>query len=160
MQGNGFSPLDVAIDGATQDLQSQSGQLAVIAFSDGEDMERYAPVKAAQRMKNAYGDRICIYTVHLGDNDVGRKLMQDVADAGGCGFMVKGDNIASPGGMADFVEKIFLKAYVAEKPREVIRAEEPRPEVRLEMPKPAVREEIVEVKPQAQKHRKSSLWNR
>jgi len=150
MQGNGFSPLDVAIDGATQDLQSQSGQLAVIAFSDGEDMERYAPVKAAQRMKNAYGDRICIYTVHLGDNDVGRKLMQDVADAGGCGFMVKGDNIASPGGMADFVEKIFLKAYVAEKPREVIRAEEPRPEVRLEMPKPAVREEIVEVKPQAQ----------
>ena len=148
--GAGNSPLDAALDGATQDLQSQSGQLAVIAFSDGEDMEKYAPVAATQRMKSAYGDQVCIYTVHLGDSGVGRKLMQDVADAGGCGFMVKGDDIASPGGMAVFVEKIFLKAYVAEKPRAVIRAEEPKPEVKLEMPKPAVREEIAEIKPQAQ----------
>jgi len=29
--------MDKALDGATADLKSQSGQLAVIAFSDGED---------------------------------------------------------------------------------------------------------------------------
>jgi OOP family OmpA-OmpF porin len=116
--GLGFSPLDAAIDGATSDLQSQGGQLAVIAFSDGEDMEKYTPVEAAERMKNIYGDRVCIYTVHLGDNENGMKVMQQVADAGQCGFMVTGETISTPEGMADFVEQVFLKTSVAEKPRE------------------------------------------
>jgi len=118
--GYGLSPLDAALDGATADLQSQSGQLAVIAFSDGEDMEKYAPVAAAQRMKSVYGDRVCIYTVQLGDNAGGKKLMQQVADAGQCGFMVTGDSISTPEGMADFVEKVFLKTYVAERRQEVV----------------------------------------
>jgi OmpA-OmpF porin, OOP family len=144
--GNGFSPLDAALDGATADLQSQSGQLAVIAFSDGEDMEKYAPVAAAQRMKSAYGDRVCIYTVHLGENVGGRKLMQQVADAGQCGFMAVGDDLSNPQAMADFVEKVFLKTYIAEQ-RPAARAEVA---VVKEEPKPMVKEEVVEVKAQAQ----------
>jgi OOP family OmpA-OmpF porin len=147
--GLGLSPLDAALDGATSDLQSQSGQLAVIAFSDGEDMAIFAPVAAAQRMKSAYGDRVCIYTVHLGDNADGKKLMQQVADAGQCGFMVTGDSISTPDSMADFVEKVFLKTYVAERRQEVVK-EEPKPVVVKEEPKPVVKEEFVEMKPQAQ----------
>jgi OOP family OmpA-OmpF porin len=108
--GQGFSPLDVALDGATADLRSQSGRMAVIVFSDGEDMEKYAPIASAKRMKSAYGNRICIYTVHLGDNTGGKKLMQQVADEGQCGFMVTGDSISTPAGMADFVERVFLEA--------------------------------------------------
>jgi OOP family OmpA-OmpF porin len=146
--GRGLSPLDAALDGATSDLQSQSGQLAVIAFSDGEDMATFAPVPAAQRMKSAYGDRVCIYTVHLGDHPDGKKLMQQVADAGQCGFMVTGDSISTPEGMADFVEKVFLKTYVAERRQEVVK-EEPKPVIKEE-PKPVVKEELVEVKAQAQ----------
>ena len=108
--GNGFSPLDAGIDGASSDLRSQSGQMAVIAFTDGEDMNKYAPVAAAKRMKSAYGDRVCIYTVQLGDNPDGAKLLKDVADAGQCGYMVTGDSVSTPQGMADFVEKVFLEA--------------------------------------------------
>lgn len=107
--GNGFSPLDAALDGAAADLRTQSGRMAVIAFSDGEDMGQYKPVAAAKRMKDAYGDRVCIYTVHLGANAAGRKLMQQVADEGRCGAMVTGDSIASTEGMANFVERIFLE---------------------------------------------------
>lgn len=123
--GSGLSPLDNALDGATADLRSQSGQLAVIAFSDGEDMEKFAPVAAAQRMKSAYGDRVCIYTVHLGEHKAGRKMMQQVADAGGCGFMVAGDALATPAGMAGFVESVFLKT-APPKPAPVVKAE-PKP---------------------------------
>jgi len=148
--GRGFSPLDAALDGATSDLKSQSGQLAVIAFSDGEDMDKYAPVAAAQRMKSAYGDRICIYTVHLGDSVAGGKVMQQVADAGRCGFMVQGNNLSSPQAMADFVEKIFLKTAVAERP---VFTPAPKPEVKKE-PVPEMKEEpkpeVKELKPQAQ----------
>jgi len=137
LTGNGLSPLNAAIDGAAKDLQNASGQLAVIAFSDGEDMDRFKPVAAAQRLKSAYGDRVCIYTVHLGDNLAGRKMMQQVADASGCGFMAKGDEIATPQGMANFVEKVFLKAYVAP----------PKPVV---APAAPVKERVAEMKPQAQ----------
>jgi OOP family OmpA-OmpF porin len=136
--GKGFSPLDAAIDGISADLRSQSGKMAVIAFSDGEDMEKFAPVAAAQRMKSAYGDRICIYTVHLGENQEGRKLLQQVADASQCGSMVTGDSISTPQGMADFVEKVFLKA--AEPPKQVVKPvvrEEPKPVVMAEVKVPA-----------------------
>jgi OOP family OmpA-OmpF porin len=118
--GLGFSPLDAAFDGATDDLRSQKGQLAVIAFTDGEDMEKFKPVEAAQRMKSAYGDRVCIYTVHLGENEEGKNLLEKVADAGQCGFMVTGDSISAPEGMADFVEKVFLKISVAERRQEAV----------------------------------------
>jgi OOP family OmpA-OmpF porin len=144
LKGYGFSPLDAALDGATADLKPQSGQLAVIAFSDGEDMEKFDPVAAAQRMKSAYGDRVCIYTVHLGDNANGQKVMQKVADAGACGFMVKGADIASPAGMADFVEKVFLKAYVA--PPKV---EEPKPVVQEVKPQAQEAPKVVEAEPEA-----------
>lgn len=116
--GSGLSPLDKALDGTTADLKSQSGQLAVIAFSDGLDMAQFQPVAAAERMKAAYGDRVCIYTVLLGEKaqnvDMGNLnegivMMQKVADAGKCGFMVTGESVATPEGMADFVEKVFLK---------------------------------------------------
>jgi OOP family OmpA-OmpF porin len=121
--GQGFSPLDVALDGATSDLRSQSKRMAVIVFSDGEDMDKFAPIAAAKRMKSAYGERICIYTVHLGDNAAGKKLMQQVADEGQCGFMVTGDSISTAEGMADFVEKVFL----GPKPPEPVKVAAPAP---------------------------------
>ena len=70
-------------------------------------------------MKKAYGDRVCIYTVvigdkaaliDLGDKAEGAKMMKQVADAGECGFSVIGESISTPAGMADFVEKVFLAA--------------------------------------------------
>jgi OOP family OmpA-OmpF porin len=121
--GEGFSPLDIALDGATSDLRSQSRRMAVIVFSDGEDMDKYAPIAAAKRMKSAYGERICIYTVHIGDNAAGKKLMQQVADEGQCGFMVTGDSISTADGMADFVERVFL----GPKPPEPVKVAAPAP---------------------------------
>jgi OOP family OmpA-OmpF porin len=141
LRGSGFSPLNTALDGATADLRSQPGRLAVIAFSDGEDMDKDAPVVAAKRMKSAYGDRICIYTVHIGDNAGGKKLMQQVADEGQCGFMVTGDSISSADGMADFVEKVFL----GPKPPEPVKVAAPAP-----APPPPPQQEMREMKQSAE----------
>jgi OOP family OmpA-OmpF porin len=135
--GAGFSPLDEAIDSATIDLRSQSGRMAVIAFSDGEDMDTYTPVAAAEKMKSAYGDRICIYTVHIGDNLKGRELMKKIANAGQCGFMVTGDSISTAAGMADFVEQVFLEAKREEPVKQpvVVPAPPPPPAPMEEMKK-------------------------
>ncbi|MBA4396822.1 MAG: hypothetical protein C0394_05505 [Syntrophus sp. (in: bacteria)] len=144
--GKGFSPLDAALDSASADLKSQPGRMAVIAFSDGEDMDKFAPVAAAQRMKSAYGDRVCIYTVHLGDSEVGRKLMQQVADASQCGFMVTGDSISTPRGMANFVEKVFLEVKPAEPAKRPV-APPPAPPPVVEQEIKVIRETAPEVTP-------------
>jgi OOP family OmpA-OmpF porin len=107
-RAGGFTPLDSAIDGARGDLEYIGGYMAVIIFSDAKDVGN-APVMAAQRMKKQFGDRVCIYTVLIGDDAAGKKVMQDIAKAGGCGFAVTAEDIASSGGMADFVKKVFLK---------------------------------------------------
>ncbi len=125
---SGVSPLELAITGASEDLKSTSGGIAVIIFSDGEDMD-VKPVLAARAMKVLYGDRVCIYTVLTGCSPAGKKLLEDVAREGGCGFFVTGDSIATSRGMADFVEKVFLmRKPAAEEMKAVMAVKEAAPE--------------------------------
>ncbi|MGD0276651.1 MAG: OmpA family protein [Syntrophales bacterium] len=107
----GNSPLDIAITAAGDDLKPLPGKSALVIFSDGEDMDN-APVKAATTVKNKFGDNLCIYTVQIGNDEKGGKILKQVAQAGQCGVAVKGDKLAGDAAMTDFVEKIFL----AEKP--------------------------------------------
>jgi len=132
--GVGFSPMNAALDGAADDLRSQSGQLAIIVFSDGEDMEGYKPVAVAQKIKSDYGDRVCIYTVLIGESAVGRETLDEIANASQCGFMVTGESISSPEAMADFVEKVFLEA------------KKPEPVKAVAPPPPVVEQEVAKVK--------------
>jgi OOP family OmpA-OmpF porin len=112
-KGEGLSPIGTAIDAGTADLESVSGKTAVILLTDGIEDPETAPVAAAQRMKSRYGDRVCIYTILIGDNKQGKNIMQKIADAGECGFFVahvseKGEN----GNIAEFAEKVFLEEVV------------------------------------------------
>jgi OmpA-OmpF porin, OOP family len=104
----GQSPMGLAVQAAAKDLQSAQGDMAVIIVSDAEDMGE-APLAAANDMKSQYGDRLCIYTVLVGDDSGGRTLMEKLAGAGRCGFMVNADDIMTADGMADFVKKVFLE---------------------------------------------------
>jgi OOP family OmpA-OmpF porin len=115
-RAGGYSPLAVAMDAAGDDLASARGDIALIVVGDGEhgdialgesNMDR-APVVAAENLKSLFGERLCIYTVQVGDSATGKWVMDQVARAGQCGFMVNADDIASADGMADFVEKVFF----------------------------------------------------
>jgi len=123
----GQTPLATAIDGATGDLKTANGQMAVIIVSDGEDQDD-APVRAAERMKGQYGSRVCIYTIQMGNHPGGKKLLQRVAEAGGCGFYTSGDDIAASAAMGDYVEKVFL-GKAAPKPEVKAKPEPPPPVV-------------------------------
>jgi OOP family OmpA-OmpF porin len=103
----GRSPLGAAITAAAVDLKESEGQIAVIIVSDGADMDT-TPITAANKMKAQFGDRLCIYTVLVGDNPAGEALMKQVADAGGCGFSVRADAVKDSGDMGDFVKSVFL----------------------------------------------------
>ena len=107
----GDSPLNVALDTAAQDLKSAKGNIAVIIFTDAnkEVMNYKAVLKSAANLKSQYGNRVCIYTVQIGTDPAGKKLLQQVAQEGQCGFYTNADTIASSAGMAVFVEKVFLQ---------------------------------------------------
>lgn len=109
-RAGGTTPMTAAVDAASQDLADASGKIAVIVVSDGNATDA-SPVQAAEAMKAKFGDRLCIYAVHVGDDPAGKAVMDGMAKAGQCGFAVSADDIMSADGMADFVEKIFLTRY-------------------------------------------------
>jgi len=104
---NGDSLLGLAIDAARQDLASVGGTTALVIVSDGKDMSK-APVKSARAIKAQFGDRLCIYTVVVGKDPVGKELLGQIAQAGQCGYSLSADDIASAAGMAVFAERVFL----------------------------------------------------
>jgi OmpA-OmpF porin, OOP family len=114
---NGDSPLNMALDAAGQDFKSAQGNIAIVIFTDAnkEVMSYSAVKKSVMNLKSQFGDRICIYPVLIGDCKEAAKFLGQVAEDGKCGFMAKGDDIASSKGMADFVANVFLmKAPVVE----------------------------------------------
>jgi OOP family OmpA-OmpF porin len=104
----GTSPLEAALKAATEDLKSTQGKVAVIVFSDGKDMDNEELI-AAETMKAIVGNRLCIYTVLVGNDPDGQALLEKIAGISGCGFSVKGVEIGSGSAMAGFVEKVLLE---------------------------------------------------
>jgi len=113
-RAGGTSPLGKAINAAGGDLKSVQGKIAVIIVSDAKDMGQI-PVKAAEALKSQFGNKLCIFTVLIGDSPAGKKILDQIAKAGGCGYSTTADMLASSGNMAGFVEGIFL-AKPAPKP--------------------------------------------
>lgn len=107
---SGGTPLNTALDASSQDLSSAPGNIALIVFSDG--IEESSPAPAAAALKAQYGDKLCIYTVWVGndEDEAGQATLQEIADASGCGFSTQADSINTPHGMSEFVKNVFLKA--------------------------------------------------
>ena len=119
---SGVTPLAKPIDESALDLKDSKGKIAVIIISDGKDNVKYkmSPVAAAEQLKKTYGDRVCIYTILVGDDPVGQKTLEDIASAGQCGFATSEAAIANSAGMADFVERVFLEKAAA-RPKPVVK---------------------------------------
>jgi OOP family OmpA-OmpF porin len=109
-RGRGESPLNLAINAAAGDLGSFQGKTAAIIVTDAnkEYMNYGAAVNAAKSLKGQYGGGLCIYTVQIGKDPEARKILDKIAEAGQCGFATNAEQISSSGGMAAFVEQVFL----------------------------------------------------
>ena len=108
LDADGVSPLDMTIDAVAKDWFDKKGKIAVIIVSDGMDMGE-KDFLAAEDLKARYGEDICIYTILIGNDPSGRRIMNRIALAGQCGITVDGDQLLDKEKMADFVRKVFLK---------------------------------------------------
>jgi OmpA-OmpF porin, OOP family len=107
---SGGSPIQNGIDETSKDLSATTGNIAVLILSDGHDLDSDG-VKEMQAMKQKYGDRLCVYTVWVGNPEEtsGITLLNNLANISGCGYGTTADNISGPEHMASFVKSIFLK---------------------------------------------------
>jgi len=103
----GETPLALAIQRASDDLESAQGRIATIIVSDGNGTIGDA-VAAAKSMKGRFGDRLCIFPVVVGDDPEGREEMEQIAREGRCGFAVNEKATRSNVAMANFVESVFF----------------------------------------------------
>lgn len=106
---SGGTPLATALTESSKDIASAPGNIALLVFSDG--MDEVSPVPAAEALKAQYGDRLCVYTVWVGnDADMaGQAGLQEIVSAAGCGMATDAKAISSPTGMSDFVKQVFFK---------------------------------------------------
>ena len=106
--GGGESPAEMATDASSEDMTIFKGNTAFIFVGDGE----YAgndPAAAAKRLKDRYGDNLCIYSVLVGSEDPASiETMKAISDAGQCGFYQSAKYLESPQAMADWVADVFL----------------------------------------------------
>lgn len=106
---SGGTPLSDALSASSTDLTGAPGNIAVIVFSDGQDES--SPVPEAEALKTQYGDKLCIYTVWVGNEDEadGQATLQQINDIAGCGFATTASAISTASGMSDFVKQVFFK---------------------------------------------------
>ena len=141
----GLTPLGRAIANEIEILKDSKGRIAVILVSDGMSTNTVDPVKAATDLKQAYGDRICIHTVLVGNDPKGKAVMEAIAQASGCGLATTAFTLAPGRELADYLEKVFLEKKPVPAP---VVAPAPAPKPAPVPPpapvaKPAVMERIV-----------------
>jgi OOP family OmpA-OmpF porin len=107
---SGGSPMISAINGTATDLSSTAGNIAVLILSDGHELDS-DPVLAVQALKQKYGNRLCVYSVWVGNEHegAGQTVLNQLSDIAGCGFGTSAERISSSKGMTDFVQSVFLK---------------------------------------------------
>ncbi len=108
---SGGSPIQIGIDETAKDLSGTTGNIAVLILSDGHDLDSDG-VKEVKSMKQQYGDRLCVYSVWVGNENekTGITLLNNLSNVAGCGYGVTADSISGPDHVATFVKNIFLKA--------------------------------------------------
>ncbi len=104
--GWGNTPLASALMKAEKDLALAEGNIAILVVSDGENLTR-DPVTPTLALKEVYGDRLCLHTVHVGDSEKGRKMMMEVARHSGCGIAATAAELQSRDKMKKFVADVF-----------------------------------------------------
>jgi OmpA-OmpF porin, OOP family len=139
---DGITPLAKPFKEGVEYLKDTKGRIAVIMISDGKDNNKYDPVKAAAELKSAFGDRICIYTVQVGDDPRGKAILDGIAQSGGCGFATTAAALSSGSELASFLEKVFLEKAPA--PAAVVPPPPPAPvPAPAPVPLPVVKERVV-----------------
>ncbi len=106
-KAGGYSPLARSLNNAAAALKDIKDPIAMVIVSDGREMAGET-LAAAQALKADHGDRLCIYTVQVGNAADGAALLGKIAKVTGCGSAVSAAALSSGSGMNAFVKDVLL----------------------------------------------------
>lgn len=103
-----LTPLARAIRSQRAELTGKAGRGALLVFSDGKVRIPEEVLAACRELDDVYGGELCVYTVHVGDSERGRSLMQEMAAENGCGKYYEGASLDSAAAMDALVRDVFV----------------------------------------------------
>ena len=103
----GASPIASALRAAASDLKGKEGPVALVIVSDGKDMDQES-LAATHGLTAQLKDRLCLYTVLVGNDPAGKALLEKMAASSACGKASTADGLASGASMAAFVQEVIL----------------------------------------------------
>jgi len=106
----GPSSLSIAIREARRDLEAVPGKTAVIIISGGNLSDVGEPGTETKKLKEAYGDKVCVFTVLVGKSKRGGENLNDLVRKGKCGFAVDHASVDDSDEMSRYVRAIFFGA--------------------------------------------------
>jgi OOP family OmpA-OmpF porin len=106
----GRTPMSKGIEVGGETLGTAgSGRVALILVSDFWEIDNNAAIEAANKLRDSFGDRLCIHTIKVGDPDTTADLGTALAAINDCGSAVSAESLASPAAMAGFVTDALLE---------------------------------------------------
>ncbi len=102
----GLTLLHGALDYLKADLAGKSEHGAVVIFSDGLAADRES-MDACRMLARAYAGDLCVYTVQIGSEEEGRRLLEAFPLLSDCGNSWTAADINSPSGMEEMIREIF-----------------------------------------------------
>ena len=103
----GNSPLDKAVDLAGAGLSKGAVPSSLVIVSDGLHMNQ-KEVDAAGNLASAYGDKLAIFAVQVGDKKKGTTLLEQVVAKGKGGYLINAAELTDAAAMEKFVEDVLL----------------------------------------------------
>jgi OOP family OmpA-OmpF porin len=128
-KGNGATSMGYAIHQLPEGLDKAQGKKALIIISDGLDNGAACPVAEVKALKQKYSDNLCVFTIQLGKNKVGEKLLDALVKEGKCGKASKASDLNSEAAVQGLVDVIFPPPPV------VVAPPPPKVEPKVEAPK-------------------------
>ena len=103
----GNSPLNLAVDLTNTDLSRAAVPSSLVIVSDGLHMNR-KEIEAAGTLASAFGDKLAIYAVQVGDKARGTELLKQMVAKGNGGYLINAAELTDAAAMAKFVEDVLL----------------------------------------------------
>lgn len=107
---SGSTPLAEALDSIAPTLKDQRTHSAVLILSDGMS-DRGAALASARALLSAHPGRLCFHTIHLGCEEEGAALLQDISGLTDCGTTRHSDALWAKAGIETLVRDIFFGNY-------------------------------------------------
>jgi OOP family OmpA-OmpF porin len=104
---NGDTHLSQTLHSSAEDIQSLKGKTAIIIISDGI-VTGEPPMVAIKKLKQLFGDHLCIYPILVGDDPRGICVFEEISGYNDCSFLSQADELLADQHMTEFVTMVFL----------------------------------------------------